>query len=315
MNLSHDKMRNSFYHAIIKGRTTEWLRSEAIAMLIGATTYLIFDDSWISKLFANSIEGLDNGFDGSTGRPSFGMPMITAMLTDGNINMPINAAPYVTKNLSEGFYKSKSKIAIEILQELIIALGIEKVKKLISMVLADAHYATREMLSFLQENQISFLMKIPSNRKVVINGVEGPLRKIFRLKKNYKTKEVTGLLDGKKCYFYAIKTIHGNTIYLVSSDQIKSVDAVKVYSIRWKIEIFHRTAKQQLGFKDCQMISIESQRQHALEVMKAYVMAEQYRVNHKIDTVEEVVKIFRDVKLRCNAFSNQPMGEYFECVA
>jgi hypothetical protein len=35
-------------------------------------TYLIFDDSQLSKPHARDIEGLDISFDGSTGRPELG---------------------------------------------------------------------------------------------------------------------------------------------------------------------------------------------------------------------------------------------------
>ena len=48
---------------------------------------------------------------------------------------------------------------------------------------------------------------------------------------------------------------------------------VKLYRIRWKIEMFHRTAKQYLGLSDCQMRNIESQLQHVLNVMLAYAKA------------------------------------------
>ena len=163
MNVTHDSMYRNFKDPIEQTKNTlEDLKSMAIQNLNLNDLYLIFDDTQITKLYAQEIEGLEVGFDGSLGMPALGIKMVTALLTDKNINVPIDAIPYISKELAQCHYKTKSDIAIEITRHII------KLFK-IKFVLGDAHYATHKKIKFLREQQLQYLMKIPCNRVVTIN--------------------------------------------------------------------------------------------------------------------------------------------------
>lgn len=290
MNVSHDSMYRTFDNPI---KTTNELLCElkniSLRTLDIDELHLIFDDTQITKLYAQQIEGLEIGFDGSLGMATMGIKMVTALLTDRKLNIPVDAIPYVSKELAQGSYKTKSEIAISITKLIVETFKIKRI-------LGDAHYATKQTIGFLNEQQLSYLMKIPCNRVVTINGLTGQLKHVFRLKKNAQVKSVQGTFNGIECFFYAIKIRYGTTVYLISNDHIDPYEVVETYRIRWNIELFHRVAKQYLGLSDCQMQAIEKQRQHVVCVMLAYSIANIKKALVGLSCVEHVVNHIRTVK-------------------
>lgn len=290
IDISHDTIYREITCAATKqDDATLPLKTIAHIELNHDETYLIHDDTQLTKLYAKEIEGLDIGFDGSLGRATLGLKVITSLLTDKRVNIPIEAIPYIGKDLAQTGYKTKSDIAIDVTKHVIKDF---KIKRL----LADAHFATNAMLTFLHSEQINYLMKTSRGRVVTIDGITGQLKNVLRLKKNNRIKAAKGILNGIECCFYVIKIYNGSTIYFISNDQIDPYDAVALYKIRWNIELFHRTAKQCLGLGDCQMRSIEKQRQHILYVMHAYALAHVQKALMGLDCVEGVINHVRNVK-------------------
>ena len=290
LDVSHDNLYRRFRTSVSSTEhSSRALEAIAHSELDENNIYLIHDDTHLIKLYAKQIEGIEVGFDGSTSRPCLGIKMMTSLLTDTKVNIPIDATPYVTEELAQGSYKTKSKLAIETTRHVI---KYFKIKRM----LGDAHFATNEMLFFLNEEAINFLMKITRTRKVTIDGLTGQLQNVLRLKKNSHTKVAKGSINGIQCYFYVIKIRDASTIYLISNDYIEPSKVIKLYRIRWNIEMFHRTAKQYLGISDCQMRAIEKQRQHVLHVMHAYAQASVHSVLMGLRCVEEFIKHHRIVK-------------------
>lgn len=292
MSTSHDEVYKNFEEAIEnQDQTIRDLEKLALEHLNQKQIMAIFDDSRNTKLYAKEIEGLNVGFDGSTKKIMLGFTIVNALLTDGNIDIPVNCMQYVNKELAQGSYMTKGEIAIAIIAELIKTFTLQRI-------LADAHYATEKVFKFLCRLSLSFLMKMPRNRKVTVNGKTDQLQNILKLKKNQRTAYIKAEIYGISLYFYVIKLETKSTVYFVSNDLINPYDVYKLYKLRWKIEIFHRVAKQQLGLSDCQMRSSEKQRQHALYVMYAYALASIYRYIWNFDCLEDVIKYCRIEKLK-----------------
>ena len=290
LNKSHDTIQREIDYAATQQETATLPHQElAHNELNPEETYLIHDDTQLTKLYAKEIEGLDIGFDGSIRRAALGLKVITSLLTDKRVSIPIEAIPYISKELAQAGYKTKSDIAIDITRH---AIKHFKIKRL----LADAHFATNTTLPFLHDEQINYLMKIPRSRVVTIDGITGQLQKVLRLKKNNRVKSAKGIFNGIECYFYVIKIKNGSTIYFISNDQLDPYEVIHLYRIRWNIELFHRTAKQYLGLNDCQMQAIEKQRQHVLHVMHAYALASVQSTLMGLGCVEDVINHLRIVK-------------------
>ena len=303
LNVSHDNLYRNFRTSISSTEhSSKALETIAHNELDESNTYLIHDDTHLIKLYAKQIEGIEVGFDGSTSRPCLGIKMMTSLLTDTKVNIPIDATPYVSEELAQSFYKTKSRLAIETTRHVVKRFSIKRM-------LGDAHFATNEMLFFLNEEAINFLMKITRTRKVTIDGLTGQLQHVLRLKKNHHTKAAKGSINGIQCYFYVVKIRDESTIYLISNDYIEPSKVIALYRIRWNIEVFHRTAKQYLGLSDCQMRAIEKQRQHALHVMHAYAQASVQTNLMRLVCVEDFIKHHRIVKSRWGNPSNAATGQ------
>jgi SRSO17 transposase len=286
VNESHDTIYREMDELSKTEETKEILYKIALSKLDKENTFLIFDDVKLAKIYAEEIEGLEVGYDGSTGQKLLGLNMVTSLLTDKIHHIPIDATPYGGKELSGLHYKTKSAIAKTIAECIIAQIKIKRI-------LGDAHYATKEFITWLYNLQITYLMKIPRNRVVTIGDQEGRLQDILRLQKNSHSACVQGLFQGVSCYFYVVKIKNGSTVYFISHDQIPLKEVLALYRIRWKIELFHRTGKQSFGMKECQMLAMKKQRQHVLFVMHAYAIAECIRVREKFDNIEDVLKSYR----------------------
>jgi hypothetical protein len=301
LNKPHDSLYYPFRDPIAnKEKTQSTLVEIAQKELNLQRIKLIFDDSQITKQYAKDIEGLDVGFDGSTGHAELGLQMITALLTDGNIKLPIDLLPYISKQIAGSHFKSKSEIAAKITTFLVTLFNID-------LLLADAHYATKFFLSFLFDLKQAFLMKIPCNRIVTIGSQTAQLKKILRLRKNERVRCVQGHFNGKPYYFYVAKIKDGTIVYFVSLNQIDPYKVIELYRIRWNIELYHRVAKQYLGWKDCQMQALEKQELHSFFVMLAYAIAELTRVKQKLKCTEEAIRWLADPKVAvtdCQLFAS-----------
>jgi hypothetical protein len=288
---SHDYLYQEFRNPIAN---KESINSELIVIAQTATAgdkaYLILDDSRLIKPHATNMEGVDLGFDGSSGRPEFGLQIITAMITNGTIKIPVSAMPYISKDLAGKNFKSKSQLAHQMYSKIVELFG------RIDLAIFDAHFATKYFLPILAELQQNFLMKFTRTRVVTIGGKTAQLKKLLRLKKNQRIKKICGQFDGLEYFFYVAKDHNKNIRYFISLYEISHEQLLLLYKIRWNIELYHRTAKQYLGWKDCQMKSIEKQELHTLYVMYAYTHAELIRVKLGLQSTEQAIKMFRDVK-------------------
>lgn len=290
MNMTHDSIYERFKEPV---KQREIIKKDLIKMAQEQfdknKVSLLFDDSRIAKVHAKDIDGLHFGFDGSTGDTNLGLQMVSALLTDGDIKIPIEIEAYITKKIAGKNYKSKSELAHAIYSHMIKLFNID-------IVIADAHYATKYLLSILYDVAQQFLMRFTCSRIVQIGKSKGQLRKIFRLRRNEHIRMTQGVFDGKLLYFYIIRLKTGCLAYFVSLLPINIADLENIYKIRWNIEMFHRTAKQSLGWCDCQMRSIEKQQLHSFYVIHSYVIAELLRVKMKLKTTEDAIRAIWDAK-------------------
>lgn len=309
INLSHDTIYQSFRDPIEKGMAVKNdLLSLAKNELSGKPTCLIFDDAQLSKPHAQEIEGLDISFDGSTGRAELGLQVTTAMLTDGDIRIPIDFVPYFSKQIAKHIYKTKSELAIGIM------LFLRKSFKF-TLLVADAHYSTKTFMSFLSKIGQAFLMKFTCTRIVTIGTKTGQLKRLLRLKRNEHFRSANGAFDGLSYWFYVVKVKNGVTCYFISLREIQKDDLIALYKIRWNIELYHRTAKQSLGWKDCQMRSVEKQGLHTLYVMYAYAVAELTRVKCGFDSTEDALRALGNAKSSMRSSCKTAFRENFCYVA
>jgi hypothetical protein len=250
---------------------------------------LVIDGTMISKAFAKAIKSLSVDYDGVIRRVSRGLSiMVAGLVTGGNI-IPLDFLFWYNKKDISHQYKTKTQLAIEL---------IEKFYKLVSIdyVALDGAFASSKMIESLEKFELKYSMRIPKNRKVVINGVNAPLdqQHALSLVKNERCKTAAGFYQGHACFF----TIHKRKkrgggwerVFIISNMNLTAKEHVIAYNRRWTIDKSFRTQKQYLGLKDCQMLSDDKQTFHILNVFLGYAYATMEKISKRKKSVEEVIK-------------------------
>jgi len=286
LNTTHDAVYQPFDKAeLLIQKAREELQSIAAEAFGNKPIYLLIDDFVINKQYSKEIEGTDTCYDSSTKHAGAGLHSVSAMLTDGDTKIPIDASLFLSKRIGGENRITKNKIAEEIIKS-----------NSFDRAIWDAHYTTHSSVRKCYELNKSYLGKIPRNRIVKVNGKEGQVQKLVKLKKNRKILSVEANFGGTPCWIHAVKRDDKKIIYLISDDYIKPKLIAKIYKIRWKIECFHRTSKQMLGMQQCQMRSFKKQELHVLSVMIAYAHAELIRIRFKLKHTEAAVRLIRSQK-------------------
>lgn len=96
-------------------------------------------------------------------------------------------------------------------------------------------------------------MKFSRNRIVKIGQKQGQLKYLLKLRRNEHSRSVAGSFSNIPCCFYVVKLTSGVIAYFISLHPIERTLLITLYRIRWNIELYHRTAKQYLGWNDCQI--------------------------------------------------------------
>lgn len=290
LGVSHDSLNREIENAAENVTSiSKPLYQLANKHVSGKEKYLIIDDMPNAKEHAKEIEGLDLVFDTVQHRAVVGLLSVIAIITDKIAKIPVDAEIMISKTFAGSAYKSKSEIAQVIIDRLLGSV-------LFDWFLADAHYATQFLIGALCKRSIQFLMKINRNRVVIIGGEQGQLQNILRLKKNNRVASAQGTFGGISCYFYVLKVAPDKTMYLVSNVQICKERLVGLYKVRWTIECFNRTAKQLLGFSECQMRSFKMQHAHLLYILWAYAIADINRIKCGFLNVEQSIRSYRIAK-------------------
>jgi len=254
--------------------------------------YLLLDDTLILKIFSQKIEGACDNYCSSDRRTCRSLCSVVAVLTDGNVAIPVTQKIWISREFNSSEYKKKWEIAQELITE---------VRKHISiyMVVMDGLYAVRPMIEWLSFHNIRFEMRMHANRVIEHKNESYQLKETPSLKLSGKRTKHTikGSWKDIPLYFTAVRRRqlngHFTTVYQVSNYKASAREHINAYGFRWNIEKFFRTAKQKLGLNDCQSIKQEKQEAHIMSVFCAYTIAQWVRVKQKLKNVEEAIKSIR----------------------
>ena len=164
-------------------------------------------------------------------------------------------------------------------------------------VLMDTWYATRDLMLFIESLKKTYYCPLRNNRLVDDSGGESPYRRIDLLQwdedalAHGKTVKIKGFPKHHKLKLFRVEVSTHRTDWVVTNDQTQdSVQATQdACRLRWKIEQFHREAKQLTGIERCQCRKARSQRNHIASAILVWIrladIARQtsrtiYRVKH-----------------------------------
>jgi hypothetical protein len=256
---------------------------------------LIVDDTSVSRRHSRFVEGVSTIIDQTTKSFAKGYKIITAGLTDGRSFMPIIIDQLIPKELSEGEHLS----LIQVTKNLI--LKIIKLNFSIQTYLFDGLFFSDEFVCFLNQLKLGFIMKAKTTTKFLFQGkfVQARNCPALRLNSNQSAKKTVASWNGNNFHFVAVHRTgkHGTmVIYLISNTPMKSKRYAKLYGYRWKIEKFHRTVKQSLGFGKCFSTKSEVYMNHIKAAGLAYCRLQKLMKKFKLKSAEEAIRYIQAQK-------------------
>ena len=137
-------------------------------------------------------------------------------------------------------------------------------------VLMDTWYATRDLMLFIESLEKIYYCPLRANRQVDDSGAKSPYRRVDSLEwdagslAHGKTIKIKGFPKHHKVKLFRVEVSTHRTGWLVTNDlaQDSSQATQDACGLRWKIEQFHREAKQLTGIERCQCRKARIQRNH-----------------------------------------------------
>ena len=140
-------------------------------------------------------------------------------------------------------------------------------------VLMDSWYATKDLMLLIDgmgEKKKTFYCPLKSNRQVDGSGGEKPYQRVDELDwseeelKKGKLIKIKGFPKNCKVKLFRVVVHSRRTEWIVTNDLSpdSAHEAREVRGVRWKIEEFHREAKQLTGIEGCQCRAGRIQRNH-----------------------------------------------------
>lgn len=261
----------------------------------GVTRALVVDPSAILKRYSQKIEGVCYDRSGCTKHVERCLVPAYIIVADKHITIPLNLDFWVQQKITgKRKYRSKVEIAKQLILQAI-KQGVE-----FDFVSLDGAFAVEEMLTFLRDNNLKFIIRIPKTR--LITTEDGSCKQLKKhpalmLKRNEREKSTQGKIRGNSYFFTAEKRKdnHGEweTVFLISNMNLAAKQQIEAYNLRWPIEKMIRTNKQKFGATECQVTKMEKQRAHILAGFLAYALLSLMKNDKKKKSVDEVVNILR----------------------
>lgn len=256
---------------------------------------LIFDDSLLERN-GKKVERTQNHHDHTSGGYLKGHQFFTAMLCADNIVLP----------LFPQLYHKKSSSKMDMAEELI-----EDISKKFSLtnILFDSWYSKKQIIRISRFKSRRVICGLKSDRKFSSTPKEwskirefvddSQSKHILIDEKEYHIQSMVGRIKASKGKVLISRQVFTDSIskhfYIFSSDKsLTEVEILRLYHIRWNIEVFHRDVKQNLGFhpfvrKEKAIV------RHSIFVTLAYAVLKIFMLFNNFDmTIGECISYLRE---------------------
>ena len=270
---SHDQINRLLREVKLRPQELrEQVRSE---LVLSANGYILYDDTVVDKTHSFAIEVVRRQWSGNAKKVIKGIGVVTCVY----VNPDIDCFWIIDYRLYDPERDGRSKI--DHVQEMWrTTVHVEQLP--FRTVLMDSWYATMKIMKMIEKAGKIFYCPLKANRQVN-EGVDDPYKRVDAIEWDDETLpigkmvHVKGLPKGHQLKLFRIALSTRRTEYVVTNDHSQdSADATRQESaIRWKIEQFHREAKQVTGLEACQCRKQRAQRNHIACSMLVWVRLNQ----------------------------------------
>lgn len=238
--------------------------------------YIVFDDTIIDKNYSNRIELVRRQWSGNAKSVIKGIGVVTCVY----VNPDINDFWVIDYRVFAPQDDGKSKLAH--VEDMLNNLVYQKALPF-STVLMDTWYATRKLMMCIERLQKLYYCPIKENRLIDETNQEQPPCRVDSLfwteyeQLHGKMIHIKSFPKGHQVKLFRIASSTQRMDFVVTNDLSQnSADVVQqVSNIRWKIEQFHREAKQVTGIEQCQCRKARIQRNHIACAMLVWAKLKQ----------------------------------------
>jgi hypothetical protein len=224
--------------------------------------YLIFDETVLDKRFGPKIEVARKQWSGNEKGVLRGLGMVSCVY----VNPKTSHFWVIDYRIFDPETDGKTKL--DHVREMLGSAEHREVP--FATVLMDAWYATKEIMLLIDGMKKTFYCPLKSNRQVDDSGVEHPYQRVDALDwsdeelKQGKRIKVKGFPKDYKVKLFGVVVTSSRTEWIVTNDLSRDSahETQEVRGVRWKIEEFHREAKQLRGLEGCQCRARRIQRNH-----------------------------------------------------
>jgi hypothetical protein len=251
--------------------------------------YFIIDDTVVPKEYSSQMQGTSETYNSATNRPCLGLTIVTLLWTDGSRSIPVAFLLWYNKNVASDTYKTKIQLAQELIDSIPSSISLHAI-------IFDGLYASKAMLKYLNEKNTHYVARAATNRVIIHNGIKASLKDHTALKlyRNERSKTILAEWHDMLLYFTVEKRKDKNgkfsIVFIVSNFENLPKEYIRLYRLRWPIELFHRTSKQYLGLEHCQSTDLKMQKVRIYNVFYAYIFLQQQKEIEDSPNIETVIR-------------------------
>lgn len=269
-NMSHDAI-NRFLR---EEKMTPRLVWDNVRATIEMCTdgYLVFDDTIVDKNFSHQMELVRYQYSGNAHGVIKGIGVVTCVY----VNPKTQQHWVIDYRIYDPNGDGKSKL--DHVREMLTNAIHDKPLPL-RTVLMDAWYATKELMLLIESKGKVYYCPLKDNRQVDDSANQSPYQRVDALTWNErelahgKLIKIQGFPMHHKVKLFRVEVSTHRTEWIVTNDLSQNTTKAtqEVCGWRWKIEQFHREAKQLTGLERCQCRKARIQRNHIACAMLVWV--------------------------------------------
>jgi SRSO17 transposase len=254
--------------------------------------FLVIDDTILEHPYGENIEGVGRFWDSADKRWILGHNVVTSMAVNEDEVEPLDIGLYLKKEQAKkngAVFRTKIEIAVEMIRARATALQVLGI-------LFDNWYLCEKIMAICEKHGLYWYSDVRSNRIIYLPEADQKFNvlvlakslpdSVFKevelpdsWKKYTRMAEKEVILKGNRTKARKIKLVilwdgrddSDSFKFLATNDlSIDGVRLVQIRKLRWKIEEFHRDAKQNLGMADCMLRKYDGVVIHLLLVLLAY---------------------------------------------
>ena len=249
-SFSHDQINRYLSEAHLTPRLLwEHVKNDVVLDRDG---YLIFDDTVIDKRYAKKIALAKRQYSGNAGGIINGIAIVTCLY----VNPKLDRYWLIDYRIYDKDGDGKSKL--DHVRDML-SVSVDSRDIVFSTVLMDAWYASKSLLLYIENLDKTYYVPLKRNRLVDDSDAQKRYQRIEALQWTEAEQR-----SGKRVKLHKFPRDHKVKVFRVASSQRtdyvatndlsqSNVSGVRqVCAVRWKIEQFHREAKQLTGLEDCE---------------------------------------------------------------